>query len=333
MSDRKPRIAIVDTYYPDFLASHDFDMKSAYDAELDRLLARSFGTADFYGRALRGHGWETIDIIANCPQLLALSGFPSLERQLWSFRPDVVFMQDLSVKLACGPALLAGQCSCPLPSRENIARFDVLFSSFPHYVDRFNKMGTRAVYNSLAFDPIMLQRSPAGAHEYDCSFVGGVGAPSHWRAGMETLEAVARHIPTSFFWGYGYDKLPYFESAVAKRYMGKAWGTQMYDIFSRSKIVVNRHGEVAEGCANNMRMFEATGMGAMLLTDAKDNLFADDEAVKYDSPSDAVGKIRYYIAHPVECHEIAVRGSVRTLRDHTYDARMKVVSDVLLGMI
>jgi hypothetical protein len=42
----------------------------------------------------------------------------------------------------------------------------------------------------------------------------------------------------------------------------------MYRVLARSGIVVNRLGPVAEGAANNMRLFEATGAGALLLTEA-----------------------------------------------------------------
>ena len=40
----------------------------------------------------------------------------------------------------------------------------------------------------------------------------------------------------------------------------------MYNILSRSKISFNRHINVAENNANNMRLYEATGMGSLLLT-------------------------------------------------------------------
>ena len=56
----------------------------------------------------------------------------------------------------------------------------------------------------------------------------------------------------------------------------------MYKVYGRSKIVINRHGEVAQGFANNMRMFEATGMGALLMTGQSPNLsdfFSEKECV------------------------------------------------------
>ena len=40
----------------------------------------------------------------------------------------------------------------------------------------------------------------------------------------------------------------------------------MYKILGRSKISFNRHINTAENNANNMRLYEATGMGSLLLT-------------------------------------------------------------------
>ena len=46
----------------------------------------------------------------------------------------------------------------------------------------------------------------------------------------------------------------------------------MYRVLARSKIALNRHIDVAEDHANNMRLYEATGVGTFLITDAKRNL-------------------------------------------------------------
>ena len=46
----------------------------------------------------------------------------------------------------------------------------------------------------------------------------------------------------------------------------------MYRVLARTRVAMNRHGDIAEGHANNMRLFEATGAGALLATEAADNL-------------------------------------------------------------
>lgn len=342
------RVLILDTYYPGVFADWKFDQSAGYAAELRRLLEFSFGTADFYSRGLNAAGCEASDIIVNATGLQELwakehdlgpvSAKAIALQEIAEFRPDVLFMQNLGWFSAAELAflrkryLLTGQCSCPMPSPENVKQFHVLFTSFPHYVERFQELGVKAVFNPLAFDPIVLSRLGGLSSERSgCVFVGGVGAPSHWKAGMETLERVATSIPEFTWYGYGYDNLPN-GSALRRTYRGTAWGLDSYRVMARAAIVINRHGEVAERYANNMRMFEATGVGAMLLTDHKSNLgdyFTPLEAVDYATPADAVDKIRHYLRHDHARQQIANAGFKRTLRDHTYGARMKTVANAL----
>lgn len=328
-----PKILIVDTYYPDFLRSLPFDPQSTYEAQLQAVLDRKFGTADCYSRNLRALGWEAVDVIANHEKLQEMR---PLCNQIAEYWPDVLFMQDLSVDWPdeYRPDVVAGQLSCPWPGDEQVKRFDLLFTSFPHYVERIEKLGVKAIYLPLAFEPSVLDGVEIKDRIHDCVFVGGVGAPSHWARGMETLHYVAEHIPTFKWWGYGADLLP--EGPLKQKYQGRAWGREMYEIMLQSKIVLNRHGEVAEGFANNMRMFEATGCGALLVTEDAPNLpelFASDEVIDYDSPADAVYKIRYYLMNEGARSLRAWQGQSRTLRDHTYAQRMKVVSETLQAMM
>jgi spore maturation protein CgeB len=340
------RILIVDTYYPDFLNSLPFDPTSTYQLELSKVLGRVFGTSDFYSRNLRTYGWEAIDVIANHTQLQNLWAKENnvkggvLFAQIEQYQPDVVFMQDLSL---LSPGLLselkekyvlAGQCSCPMPKAENVEQFDVIFTSFPHYVDIFKSMGVKAVYNPLAYESSLTCEEYSAGRVHDCVFIGGVGAPSHWAYGMKVLNIVAEQIATFKWWGYGASLLP--AGPLKDKWTNEAWGLSMYWILAHSKIAISRHGEVAGRFANAMRLFETTGMGALLVTEGKDNLgdfFSKDECVTYESPDDAVHKIRYYLEHDEERKRIAANGQARTLKDHTYKQRMKTVSDTLMEML
>lgn len=341
-----PKIALIDTYYPQFLNSLILG-EGSYRDELLKLLGYKFGTADFFSVNLRKLNWEAIDIVANhVPlqerwalehDLRGVHGQDIALRQIDEFEPDVVFMQDLSYFSADQLAalgkkyLLAGQCSCPLPRRENIAAFDVIFTSFPHYVDILSGMGPKAVFLPLAFEPSVL----TGTHErtHDVVFIGGVGTPSHWARGMEVLDAVAREIETVEFYGYGYSTLPE-SSPIRKKWKGYAWGKDMYAILQRSKICLNRHGEVSGEYANNLRMFEATGCGASLITEEKDNLheyFPDDLVLGYESPKQAIDFIKTHLKHEKGRSEVAMQVQQHTLKHHTYAQRMPIVSEVLLA--
>jgi spore maturation protein CgeB len=107
----------------------------------------------------------------------------------------------------------------------------------------------------------------------------------------------------------------------------------MYEVLARSKVVLNRHIDVAEGYANNMRLYEATGAGALLLTDAKSNLAElfdpGSEIVTYQDADDLVATLAQLAADRDRRIAIAAAGQRRTLRDHTYRQRMTQLTELL----
>ena len=71
-----------------------------------------------------------------------------------------------------------------------------------------------------------------------------------------------------------------------------------------SKIALNRHIDVAGDYANNMRLYEATGVGSLLLTDAKQNLGelfdVGREVVTYRNADELVDAIEHYLEYEDE---------------------------------
>jgi len=107
----------------------------------------------------------------------------------------------------------------------------------------------------------------------------------------------------------------------------------MYGVLAESRISLNRHIDVAGRFANNMRLFEATGVGTLLLTDQKDNLHqlfeVGKEVIAYSTPQECAELIAYYLDHEDERRAIARAGQARTLRDHTYQLRMKELAQIV----
>jgi spore maturation protein CgeB len=100
----------------------------------------------------------------------------------------------------------------------------------------------------------------------------------------------------------------------------------------RSQIAVNVHIGVAGGLAGNMRMFEATGCGALLLTEEAPNLaelFAPgEEVVSYTGVDDLVGKIKHYLARPEDAARIAAAGQRRTHSEYSTQNRARELERV-----
>lgn len=335
-----------------------------------RLLEQVFGTSDFYSRHLQAMGHEAQDLIVNCkplqrawarenqahysemalrlpsrllrlpgvgPWLSALPGLVEIAvQQIKAIRPDVLYCQDLwflppqkLAELRPYARLIVGQIASPLPPKPYLQGFDLVTTSFPHFVPRLRAMGIASEYFRIGFDTRVLERLGPVTPDIDASFVGGISR--HHGKALPMLESLARTTPIEFF-GYGAGSLSR-KSPIVARHRGEVWGLDMYRALARSRVTLNRHINVAENFANNMRLYEATGVGSLLITDRKDNLGElfeiGKEVVAYDSPEEAAELIRHYIAHTEEAQAIAKAGQARTLREHTYKHRMVELAPML----
>jgi|GEM_PF-1005678 len=349
---RKPACLFINTYYPAFLLTHYNRnpelARATYAVQLQALQEEAFGDSDFYSRGLRAAGWQAEDLIVNCDPLQqawarenqSTSQGPAIAlEQIRRKKPQVVYIQDINAfnidflnAIRPHVQLIVGQIACPISEAAPLNSYDILVSSFPHYVKLFREKGHTAYYQPLAFDVRVLEKVPPRAYQerrIDCSFVGGLSA-AHSQAG-QLFEYLAQKTPIQF-WGYGLETLPE-DSLVRPRHGGEVWGRQMFEKLSNSKIVVNRHIDVAANFANNMRLFEATGCGALLITDYKDNLgelfSIGEEVVAYRSAEECALLIQYYLDNPSEAEAIARAGQARTLREHSYQKRMLHTAEFL----
>lgn len=365
------RIAIVDNYYRRFLGRHYFDRPSrtseSFEQQKKSLIEARFGTSDFYSRHLIELGCEVVDLIPNCRELqsawarehgiwvnpfpvphrfyrvplagkvlAALPGFLSIAMaQIRLLKPDVLYCHDLTFfpadalrELKQHVRLIVGQVASPLPPLSFLCGFDLILTSLPHFVPRLEALGIASKYLKLGFEPSMADAFKGVERDIPVSFVGGMG-PGHKQA-IPLLEHLARHTPIRFF-GYGVAQLP-ASSPIREKYEGEVWGLEMYGVLARSRMTVNRHIAAAENYANNMRLYEATGMGALLLTEKKENLgdlFEPGKEVEtYQDREEAVEKINALIRDGERLDRIAAAGNARTLRDHTFKARMREILDI-----
>jgi spore maturation protein CgeB len=161
-------------------------------------------------------------------------------------------------------------------------------------------------------------------------FVGNLGRMQHAR-GNDLLERAAARVPIDF-WGYNVGGRP-STSPLVRNYRGEAWGLDMLNVLSNARIAVNRHIDIAENNANNMRLYEATGVGSLLLTDAKQNLSelfeVSSEVIAYRDEDELVEAVGHYLAHEDERAVVAGAGQRRTLHEHTYAVRMRELADIL----
>lgn len=343
-----------------------------YDAHLAGLLRESFGTFNAWSRNLKPLGHDVIDIVANANTLqakwlhergqdaewsrefarrqhdapLPTAQIAAAVEQVDDFKADVVLLQDVSFfpahvlwRWQAQGKLIAAQCSCPMPPADRLRHVDVCFTSFPHYAGAQGMLAAngvgRAEFLPLAFEPDVLTRlgeAPA-TRDIPIAFVGGVGKRVHWKAGTEALEAVARQFgPESFHW-YGYGR-EYLEagSPLLACWRGEAWGLDMYRVYQRARVVVNRHGEVAQGFTNCMRVFESVGCSAFLFTEKSPNLnelFPVGGVGTYNSPADLCSRIESVLRDEPSRELAAGIAHLEVMARHTFAQRMQVVNRVL----
>lgn len=260
-----------------------------------------------------------------------------LKSQIKHHRPDVLLNQavdglsgEFIKELKPYVRLMVGQhAATQLPEDEDLSGYDVMISSFPSTLDYFRRRGIKSYLSRLGFEPSVLPHLTGAGPRHDVTFIGNFFAVHSSREAW--MEELCRDFPQLKIWAPTLRQLP-AGSLLHRHYAGPAWGAEMYQILHASKVTLNHHGNVAP-YANNMRLFEATGVGAFLLTDWKANLSemfdVGKELVAYRTVEECAELIRYYLEHDKEREAIARAGQARTLRDHTYAHRMQEFMEII----
>jgi spore maturation protein CgeB len=336
--------------------------KMSYAQLKENLMKYRFGTSDTYSLGLRVLGWEAEEIVPNSYQLQKswcnenssqlwgfLDQFPPsyvsrisplskvweflptlhsvLEKQFQQIDPDVIYFQDLNfategfLKRARDKgAMVVGQIASPLPPDSRLKMYDLILSSLPNQVEYARSIGVKAEFLPIGFDSRIIE----GLDKYPkrdipVSFVGGIS--KHHPSTIPLLEAVYRSVVDLQIFGYGRENLG-GNKQLFNLHGGQRWGMQMYEVLLRSRVTLNRHISISENFANNMRLFEATGTGALLITDLKSNLGEyfkiGTEVLAYETFDEAADLVKWSLDNADKASEIAIAGQKRTLLDHTY---------------
>ena len=367
------KFLIVNMDYPKFLrslyAKYAGLEKRSYDEQMQVRMASLFGVADFYSSNLRTLGHDAWDVHANNEYMqrawarengirlsinplrrfhiqrqrfpwLGLAPEPKwiyeiLAAQIKHFKPDVLLNQSVVLssqffrEVKPYIRLLMGQHASPLPEGHDFSVYDLMMSSLPNLVIFFRQQGLSCELHRLGFESNVLEVLGRAEKARSVTFVGNLFKPHASR--RRWLDHVCRHISVEV-WGEETEELPGASPALS-RFQGAAWGLEMYRILQSSQIILNHHIDMAESYANNMRLFEATGVGTLLITDWKENLSEifepGKEVVAYRSAEECVELLRYYLENEEERETIASAGQRRTLGEHSYYQRMKELVEIV----
>ncbi len=114
------------------------------------------------------------------------------------------------------------------------------------------------------------------------------------------------------------------------------FGNEMLNILKKTKILVNTHIDDTE-YAGNMRLFEGTGMGCLVITDIKkdlDKIFKiGNEIETFKSEDELIIKCNYFLENEDKLLKISNNGNLRTLNEHNYEDRVLLLDKFIQNKI
>ncbi|PZV15271.1 MAG: hypothetical protein DCF20_10830 [Pseudanabaena sp.] len=272
-------------------------------------------------------------------------------QQIQNFHPDIIwsgcpfnyygrFFRE--IKPFC--KLLFTWISCPWSNQLDFSGIDCVLTSDIALQAAFEKLGVSSQVLLPAFEPRILKQleNHSLIRDIPLSFVGGLS--SGHRSRKEMLNKLAKLYQIQI-WGYRFKQPVSGLRSLLNRikgeiedyrldthHNGEVWGMEMYRILQRSFLTIDIVIDMDIGMAGSMRMFEATGLGTLLLTyDAPNmpDLFASDcEVATYRTGNELIDKIKYYLEHKEEGEKIASAGQKRTLTEHNTLKRSRELMNI-----
>jgi hypothetical protein len=163
----------------------------------------------------------------------------------------------------------------------DLSQYDLVVCNFPSIIQDWRRKGCRAEYLSPAHDPMMDDYAGSFSKQTDLIFSGGFSR--HHLTRVEALKIAAAipgirvkyHLEDSRLTRLA-NALPLLPGLGSYRHpaeirrvrAGPLYGRELYAAIGGARIVLNGAVDMAGDERGNMRCFEATGCGALLLTDA-----------------------------------------------------------------
>jgi hypothetical protein len=191
--------------------------------------------------------------------------------------------------------------------------FDYAILFHPGFDEQFRQAGhPKPLTLPHAVDAETFEKSE-GERDLEVGWVGRADGPLY-KTRRKVLHLLSQHFRMNEWWR------PYTYEEMAK-------------VYQQSKIAVNvgRDDYLQDA---NLRVFEAMAAGALLITQLPSELILigfepNVHFVGYESESDLLDLVRYYLSNEKKRQQIAEAGREKVLKEHTYDARVKTLLSML----
>jgi hypothetical protein len=295
--------------------------------------------------------------------------FDVARTQITQLKPEYIFLDDFAafssaqlkiLKESAPGATLLGWCGAPFASLDIFRGYDFVLSNIPDIVGQLRQAGHSAFALRHAFDRrLASELCPRACELPRLTFSGSLNTSEGWhRARADFIDELAQSVPMSIASDY-FNRIPPLVSRLCRsarpsvRRLGAVlwpsssplrpatiaamqpakYGTEMYEFLAGSTATFNKHISASAKHATNMRLFEATGVGACLVTEKTNDLATlfepESEVVTYSSVAECKEKVAWLLENPQAAQQIAQRGQMRTLREHTFENRAPDLDAIL----
>ena len=206
----------------------------------------------------------------------------------------------------------------------DLSGYDLVVGNFPSILDDWHRKGCRVAYFVPGHDPELDQYADNRREDVDLVFVGGFSRHHSRRSAALLAAASTPAIEARFHLEDGRltqlaNKMPFMfglrrhshPPEIRAIRSGPVYGRDLYKALASARIVLNGAVDMAGLDRGNMRCFEATGAGGLLLTDAGDYPpgFIDGKTMlTYSSPEEIPTLIKSALRDPDRSRMIANAG-------------------------
>jgi len=340
-------------YLADFYAARPGLAAASYAAQIDALLDDGFSNSHIFTRALPAHGFETFHVVPNNKHTQAAwlreRGLPAenvdgayvTAMQIDAFAPDIAYTTDITMfqanffrVLKRVPPVVAGWRGFPIPPGLDLSACDLVLSSFDRIFEEATQRGVRRVerFHPGFPEDLSILKEPR-VPKWDVVFSGTVTRQHSRRIQiLNVLADMSRDPVMGFSFGLFMPDASALSPLAQNLNRGAVWADQMLRTLRDARVVVNIDID-SFGQPPNMRLIEATGAGAFLLTTHHPEIASffepGEEIETFRTPQELVSKMNYYLGVPERAEQIARRGQERCLRDHSLSKRAGWFAEIM----
>ena len=357
---QKLKIIQLESFYTNFL-NHLYESDNrlkelSFQTQINYLLNTGFSAGQNFVPFLNPQKWETHYIVLNNTwaqvrwanengkvEVKTLSEI--LLHQINTIQPDVLFISDvpgfdfnLISHFKHRPlivAWLATVINHQLPWHE----IDVILSGISEVRNEIHKLGAKSTEKFMSAAPFHFQANRHQLRSNNIAFAGSFIPGIHDDRARQ-IDRLSHHVTNTSIDVFTANP---FELSPGSRlnFFPPVYGGELVNTYANYGIVLDARGnfdlskEKVLAETANMRIFEATRAGSLLITENSPNLAEyfeiNHEIVTYNDFDELKDKINYYsrTENLVERERIARNGHDRTIKEHSIESRANWLEKIL----